>query len=106
MVIRGYWGQLAKAGNLNREGLVESPSYNSNDDQHMELGEVVKMGRCRKDKLDLWDKFDVERAKEMLSLRPNRQKKEIAEAGSEMAVFFMQTSFGNCCGSRASWNKH
>jgi len=40
----GYWVQFAKTGNLNGEGLVEWPSYDSSDDQYMELGEVVKVG--------------------------------------------------------------
>ena len=63
-VMSGYWVQFAKTGNPNKEGLVEWPSYDSSKDQYIELGEVVKVGQgLRKDKLDLWDKFDVERRK-------------------------------------------
>ena len=63
-IMSGYWVQFAKTGNPNKEGLVEWPSYDSSKDQHIELGEVVKVGQgLRKDKLDLWDKFDLERRK-------------------------------------------
>ncbi len=61
-VMSGYWVQFAKTGNPNKEGLVEWPSYDSSKDQYIELGEMVKVGQgLRKDKLDLWDKFDIER---------------------------------------------
>jgi para-nitrobenzyl esterase len=63
-VMSGYWVQFAKTGNPNKEGLVEWPSYDSSKDQYIELGEVVKVGQgLRKDKLDLWDKFDIDRRK-------------------------------------------
>ena len=63
-VMSGYWVQFAKTGNPNKEGLAEWPSYDSSKEQYIELGEVVKVGQgLRKDKLDLWDKFDIERRK-------------------------------------------
>jgi para-nitrobenzyl esterase len=61
-IISGYWVQFVKTGNPNKEGLVEWPSYDPNKDQYIELGEVVKVGQgLRKDRLDFWDKFDIER---------------------------------------------
>ncbi|NWF56202.1 MAG: carboxylesterase family protein [Syntrophaceae bacterium] len=60
----GYWVQFAKTGNPNKEGLIEWPAYDSAKDQHIELGELIKVGQgLRKDKLDFWDKFDAERRK-------------------------------------------
>ena len=60
----GYWVQFAKTGNPNKEGLVEWPAYDSLKDQHIELGDPIRVGQgIRKDKLDFWDKFDTERRK-------------------------------------------
>ena len=57
-VMSGYWVQFAKTGNPNKEGFTEWPAYDSTKDQHIEFGEVVKVGQgLRKDKCDLWDNF-------------------------------------------------
>jgi para-nitrobenzyl esterase len=63
-VMSAYWVQFAKTGNPNKEGLMDWPAYNSTKDQHMEFGEVVKIGQgLRKEKCDLWDNYDAEKRK-------------------------------------------
>ena len=55
-----YWVQFAKTGNPNKEGLPEWPAYDVAKDQYIEFGEVVKVGQgLRKEKLDLWDRFNA-----------------------------------------------
>ena len=57
-VMSAYWVQFAKTGNPNKESLAEWPAYDSTKDQHIEFGEVVKVGQgLRKEKLDFWDNF-------------------------------------------------
>ena len=57
-VMSGYWVQFAKTGNPNKEGLVEWPAYDPAKDQHIEFGEVVKVGQgLRQEKCDFWDNF-------------------------------------------------
>jgi para-nitrobenzyl esterase len=59
-----YWVQFAKTGNPNKEGFPEWPAYDSTKDQHIEFGEVVKVGQgLRKEKCDLWDNLVAERRK-------------------------------------------
>jgi para-nitrobenzyl esterase len=54
-----YWVQFATTGNPNKQGLPEWPAYDAVTDQYIELGEVVKAGQgLRKDKLDLWERFN------------------------------------------------
>jgi hypothetical protein len=44
--------------------LMDWHAYNSTKDQHMEFGEVVKIGQgLRKEKCDLWDNYDAEKRK-------------------------------------------
>jgi len=59
-----YWVQFARTGNPNKEGLPEWPAYDAAKDQYMEFGEVVQVGQgLKKERLDLWDKFDDEKRK-------------------------------------------
>ena len=59
-----YWVQFVKTGNPNKEGLPEWPTYDSTKDQHIEFGEVIKVGQgLRKEKLDLWERFNAEKRK-------------------------------------------
>ncbi|MGA2464689.1 MAG: carboxylesterase family protein, partial [Thermodesulfobacteriota bacterium] len=59
-----YWVQFAKTGNPNKEGLPEWPAYDVAKDQYIELGEVVKLGQgLRKERLDLWERFNAEKRK-------------------------------------------
>ena len=59
-----YWVQFAKTGNPNKEGLPEWPAYDAAKDQYIELGEVVKVGQgLRKERLDLWERFNDDRRK-------------------------------------------
>jgi para-nitrobenzyl esterase len=63
-VMSGYWVQFAKTGNPNKGGSMDWPAYDSTKDQHMEFGEVVKVGQgLRKEKCDLWDNFAAENRK-------------------------------------------
>jgi para-nitrobenzyl esterase len=53
-----YWMQFAATGNPNRDGLPEWPAYDSVTDQHLELGEEIKVGSgLRKDAADLLGKM-------------------------------------------------
>ena len=57
-VMSGYWVQFAKTGNPNKPGTEEWPAYDLSKDQHLEFGELVKVGQwLRKEHCDLWDKF-------------------------------------------------
>jgi para-nitrobenzyl esterase len=59
-----YWVQFAKTGNPNKEGLPEWPAYDAAKDQYIEFGEVVKAGQgLRKEKLDLWERFNANKRK-------------------------------------------
>jgi len=55
-----YWVQFAKTGDPNAEGLVEWPAYDPESDQHLELGDEIRVGtNYRKDAVDtlnaVWD---------------------------------------------------
>ena len=44
--------------------MPEWPAYDAAKDQYMELGEVVQVGQgLRKEKLDLWDRFNDDKRK-------------------------------------------
>ncbi|MBN1381914.1 MAG: carboxylesterase family protein [Deltaproteobacteria bacterium] len=56
-----YWISFAKTGNPNTEGLLPWPAYSIEDDQHLEFGEQIKVGRhLRKAACDLFDKSMLE----------------------------------------------
>jgi para-nitrobenzyl esterase len=59
-----YWVQFARTGNPNKDGLPEWPAYDATKDQYMEFGEAVKVGQgLRKEKLDLWERFNDDKRK-------------------------------------------
>ena len=60
-----YWVQFSATGDPNREGLPEWPPYDSASDQHLELGEEIKVGTgLRKEANKLMDEIIDSRVQE------------------------------------------
>ena len=63
-LISGYWVQFAKTGDPNRKGTPFWPAYQTVSDQHLELGETVRVGQgLRKTACDLIEKILADQRK-------------------------------------------
>jgi para-nitrobenzyl esterase len=57
-LISGYWVQFAKTGDPNQKGTPPWPAYDAGSDQHLELGESVRIGQgLRRAACDLIEKI-------------------------------------------------
>jgi len=61
-----YWAQFAKTGDPNGNGLPEWPVYDAVSDQHLELGETIKIGSgLRKEACDVLDRIVAARLRDL-----------------------------------------
>lgn len=61
----GYWTRFAATGDPNRDGLPAWPAYTRADDQHLDLGDAVKVGQgLWREACDLFERIHAAHAKD------------------------------------------